>query len=92
MLYRIIIAGGFYAASVAVAGAGEVQSVQAFNPPPAKEGYSYPDCFCTDSEGERVELGQHVCLQIGSRQVWAYCDMSQNNPAWRHQEGGCPSV
>ena len=63
-----------------------------YNPPPAKEGHSYPDCFCTDSQGQRVELGAKACLAIGSRRVWALCDMSQNNPAWRHDGEGCPAA
>ena len=60
--------------------------------PPAKEGYSYPDCYCTDSKGKRVELGQTACLTIGSRLVWARCGMSVNNPIWRHEAEGCPGV
>ncbi|MEM0906753.1 MAG: hypothetical protein AAGJ94_05265 [Pseudomonadota bacterium] len=64
----------------------------AFTPPPAKEGFSYPDCYCTDSNGSRVELGELACLTVGRRQVLALCGMSQNNPAWRTQQEGCPSV
>ena len=63
-----------------------------YNPPPAKKGFKYPDCFCTDSVGKRVELGQTSCLRIGSQQVLARCDMSLNNPAWRRISEGCPSV
>lgn len=47
------------------------------------------DCYCTDSTGSRVELGQHSCLTIGSREVMAYCDMSQNVPIWRQTGEGC---
>ncbi|MEM9221830.1 MAG: hypothetical protein AAGB11_05440 [Pseudomonadota bacterium] len=63
-----------------------------FVPPPAKEGFSYPDCYCTDSEGRRVEVGDTACLRIGSREVTARCGMSLNNPAWRTQSEGCPTV
>ncbi|MBJ3775066.1 hypothetical protein [Acuticoccus mangrovi] len=63
-----------------------------FVPPPAKPGWSYPDCYCTDSEGTRVEIGDHACLTIGGREVFALCDMSLNNPAWRKEADGCPSV
>lgn len=77
------------ASSIIVSGQNEVRD---YNPPPAKEGYSYPDCYCTDSKGNRVELGQYVCLKIGSQNIWALCDMSVNNPTWRHQSGPCPSV
>ena len=76
-------------ASSAVA---DTKKAQVFTPPPAKEGYSYPDCFCTDSAGKRVELGERACLIIGSRRVLARCDMSVNNPTWRHESEGCPGV
>ena len=60
--------------------------------PAPKQGYSYPDCFCTDSNGQRVELGETVCLSIGSRRVLARCEMSANNPAWRYETESCPGV
>jgi len=61
-----------------------------FIPPPAKDGHSYPDCYCTDSEGRRVEMGERACLTVGGRDRMALCGMSLNNPAWRMQEDGCP--
>lgn len=64
----------------------------AYSPPRAKEGFAYPDCYCTDSEGRRVELGKRACLRIGGREVTARCAMSLNNPAWRTEADGCPSV
>jgi len=60
--------------------------------PPAKEGYSYPECYCTDSQGDRVELGEYACLQIGSRQVYSRCEKRRNLVIWNHQSGGCPGV
>lgn len=63
-----------------------------YNPPKPKKGFRYPDCFCTDSDGKRIELGKTTCLRIGSEQVLARCGMSQNNPAWRRIQSGCPSV
>ena len=63
-----------------------------YAPPPPKEGFSYPDCYCTDSDGERVEMGETACLEIGSRRVLARCGWSVNNPAWRPEGEGCPSV
>jgi len=63
-----------------------------YSPPPAKEGFSYPDCYCTDSLGQRVEMGEMACLIIGARRVLARCGMSVNNPAWREQSEGCPAV
>jgi len=61
-------------------------------PHPPKPGYSYPDCFCTDTDGKRVEMGQTACLQVGAKQITARCDMSLNNPAWRQESEGCPGV
>ncbi|MEM8979363.1 MAG: hypothetical protein AAGD04_07755 [Pseudomonadota bacterium] len=51
---------------------------------------TYPDCYCTDSKGNRVEIGDAACLVIGTRAVLALCDMSLNNPIWRYQEDPCP--
>lgn len=87
-----------FAATIAVLGlgAGDANAEQIrnhnFSQPPAKDGYTYPDCYCTDSKGQRVEMGQKACLIIGSRRVLARCDMSVNNPTWRHESEGCPSV
>lgn len=64
-----------------------------YTPAPPKEGYSYPDCYCTDSVGKRIEMGEQACLRIGGRDVLAICDMSVNNPTWRYLDGqGCPGV
>ncbi|MEM7058075.1 MAG: hypothetical protein AAF557_10840 [Pseudomonadota bacterium] len=63
-----------------------------YNPPKPKDGFRYPDCFCTDSQGERIELGKTVCLTIGSRSFTARCVMATNNPFWRQVSEGCPSV
>jgi len=89
------------AAALALTGAAElradgVRHIPAGNPnytpAPPKEGYSYPDCYCTDSDGKRVEMGQRACLRIGSRRFTARCDMSVNNPIWRQETEGCPGV
>jgi hypothetical protein len=62
-----------------------------YNPVPPAKGFRYPDCFCTDSQGQRVEMGRSACLQIGSRTVMAQCDMSLNSPIWRIGDEGCPT-
>ncbi len=49
------------------------------------------DCYCTDQKGERVELGQSICLDVGGRRFTARCEMSLNSPMWREQQGGCAS-
>ncbi len=47
------------------------------------------DCFCTDKTGERIELGQSICLNVNGRRFTARCEMSQNVPMWREQQEGC---
>ncbi|MDF2234520.1 hypothetical protein P2H44_18320 [Albimonas sp. CAU 1670] len=59
-----------------------------WSPPPAKDGYAYPDCYCTN-RGERVEMGGTTCIRIGSVEYTAVCGMSLNNPAWRKIGDGC---
>lgn len=78
--------------ALAVADQTERAAATQFTPPPAKKGYAYPDCFCTDSNGQRIELGQAACLTIGTRSVTARCSMSLNNPTWRTEHEGCVGV
>ena len=47
------------------------------------------DCYCTDSNGQRVELGQVTCLFVDGRAFMAKCDMSLNNPTWRETGDDC---
>ncbi|UWQ17161.1 hypothetical protein [Jannaschia sp. M317] len=47
------------------------------------------DCYCTDSTGGRVEMGQRTCLAVGGRQFMAKCDMSLNVPIWRDTGESC---
>ena len=49
------------------------------------------DCYCTDSRGRRVELGQTICLFVDGRMFTAQCQMSLNNPMWRKLRDGCLS-
>ena len=92
---KILYIMGFLLLGTA-AGPGQVGAQSSASPyysvPPAKEGFSYPDCYCTDSKGQRVDLHKTACLVIGSRRVLARCDMSLNNPTWRHESEGCPGV
>ena len=48
-----------------------------------------PDCYCTDTRGERREVGETACLTVDGRRVSARCEMFQNVPGWRPREGGC---
>ncbi len=63
-------------------------AAQGWTPPPAKKGFAYPDCYCTN-RGERVEKGDLACLRVDGREFTARCGMSQNNPVWRKVEDGC---
>ena len=47
------------------------------------------ECFCTDTQGLRVELGETVCLYVDGRAFMATCDMSLNMPIWRDTGKGC---
>lgn len=51
----------------------------------------WPECYCTDSVGDRVEMGQVICLSVGGRAFQARCEMSQNVPMWREIGDGCVS-
>ena len=47
------------------------------------------DCYCTDSTGGRVELGEEICLVVDGRAFLARCEMSLNNPIWRDTGKAC---
>lgn len=49
------------------------------------------DCYCTDSNGGRIELGETICLQVDGRMFMAQCQMSLNVPMWREVSQGCLS-
>ncbi|MEM9425947.1 MAG: hypothetical protein AAGA06_04520 [Pseudomonadota bacterium] len=49
------------------------------------------DCYCTDTEGLRVEIGDSTCLVVNGRAFMAQCDMSLNVPIWRDSGMGCLS-
>lgn len=49
------------------------------------------DCYCTDTGGGRVELGEEICLFVNGRAFIALCDMSLNVPIWRDTGVGCLS-
>ncbi len=49
------------------------------------------DCYCTDSGGGRIELGESICLHVDGRMFTAQCQMSLNVPMWRETQEGCLS-
>ena len=63
---------------------------QTFEPPPAKEGHTYADSYCSN-QGHRVELGDLSCLRVDERVFLARCDMSLNSPVWRMVQDSCPA-
>lgn len=63
--------------------------VKAANAPPLP----VIELYCTDSKGERRELGEIVCIRASScQQMLAKCDMSLNNVMWREIQEGCPTA
>lgn len=49
------------------------------------------ECYCTDTQGGRVELGEEICLVVNGRSFMALCEMALNVPIWRDTGGGCVS-
>ena len=47
------------------------------------------DCYCTNTSGARVELGETICLHVNGRMFMAQCQMSLNVPIWRETQEGC---
>ncbi len=47
------------------------------------------DCYCTDTQGARVEMGEEICLSVGGKVFVAFCGMSQNVPIWRDTGRAC---
>ncbi|SDZ12664.1 hypothetical protein SAMN05444004_106131 [Jannaschia faecimaris] len=47
------------------------------------------ECYCTDSTGGRVEMGELLCLSVGGRAFMARCEMSLNVPMWRETGETC---
>ena len=49
------------------------------------------ECYCTDTQGARRELGDIICLTVGQRSFEAKCVMAGNVPFWRDLKRGCLS-
>jgi hypothetical protein len=47
------------------------------------------ECYCTDSQRNRIELGETICMQVDGRMFMAQCQMSLNVPMWREVQQGC---
>jgi len=68
-----------------------VAAAEPFRPPTAKEGFSYPECYCTNRD-QRVEIGGFSCLTVDGERFLAQCDLSLNSPIWRKVEDSCPTA
>lgn len=49
------------------------------------------DCYCTDTQGGRVDVGDSICLHVDGRSFMAQCQMSLNVPIWREVAPSCLS-
>ncbi|MGX0903090.1 hypothetical protein ACSSV8_001659 [Roseovarius sp. MBR-79] len=59
--------------------------------PDATIGGKTVECYCTDTQGARVELGEMICLRVDGKMFMAKCGMSLNVPIWRKVSDGCLS-
>jgi len=48
-----------------------------------------PDCYCTDKQRNRIELGESICLTVDGKSFIAQCQMSLNVPMWRKVRESC---
>ncbi|MDJ0629876.1 MAG: hypothetical protein QNJ44_16580 [Rhodobacter sp.] len=50
--------------------------------------------YCTDSYGERVEVGDVICITASCQTWMARCEMTSSNrmAIWRKTQDGCPGV
>lgn len=74
-----------------ICAASTVFAEEAKKPQNGKAKVKWPDCYCTDKVGARVELGTVICMKVGGRDFMARCEMSLNNPMWREINQGCIS-
>ena len=49
------------------------------------------DCYCTNSTGGQVDIGEMICLHVDGKMFMAQCQMSLNMPMWRKISDGCVS-
>ena len=76
--------------SVLIAGAAVAQDSSAPTGPVSEpQGARVIECYCTDTTGGRVDLGETICLMVDGRAFLARCEMSLNNPIWRDTGAAC---
>ncbi|MFQ6548338.1 hypothetical protein AADZ90_010290 [Aestuariibius sp. 2305UL40-4] len=47
------------------------------------------ECYCTDTDGARVDIGGETCLRVDGRMFIGSCQMSLNVPIWRDTGRSC---
>lgn len=52
------------------------------------------DYYCTDGTGNRVEIGEVICITASCLSWTARCEMAANNnlAMWRKLQDGCPGA
>jgi len=76
------------------AAAQETQS-----PAPKSFAELYPplpgvEYYCTNSQGERIEIGGVICITASCNTWMARCEMTSSNrmAIWRKTQDGCPGA
>lgn len=49
-------------------------------------------CTCRNRDGTRYELGQMVCIDVGSGAYLARCERNLNVTTWQKLQDGCPQA
>ena len=61
--------------------------------PAGAQERTFPTPYCTDGNGNRLELGEFTCIAVSCTPPYlARCEMSLNSPMWRKVQDGCPAV
>ncbi|GKX34011.1 MAG: hypothetical protein MnENMB40S_16290 [Rhizobiaceae bacterium MnEN-MB40S] len=71
---------------------GAVFATLSILPPAALADENGIECTCV-ANGERIEIGQVVCLRPGSgKPFMARCERVLNNTSWKRLQDGCPTA
>ena len=69
--------------------------------PPTPKSFAelYPplpgvEYFCTDAEGQRIDVGGVICITASCQTWMARCEMTSSNrmAIWRKTQDGCPGA
>lgn len=53
---------------------------------------SDPPCTCRYRDGTKYQLGQMVCIDVGSQAYLARCERNLNVTTWQKLQDGCPQA